>query len=242
MNNNIPAKIVLYYDKGPSQIPSYVVKNLQKLNPGHEIVLFEDSSARKFIKDNYSSKHTEWYTNQREPCFKADFFRYCYLYKLGGYYFDIDVEPLVPVQSYINYKTTLFSNLSNIHDRNNRTHSICQALLFSTPGNDIIYRAIGGLLHHSPQQLLKSIGKVRSDCAQGQLHPCRQLYMYVNQTIPTAKFPGMYIKQDHCIQLAEEIKHCNRYKFTYAGETIANAQYTDYIPRWEKNGGRFTNK
>ena len=58
--------------------------------------------------------------------YKADFFRYCYLYKYGGYYFDIDIEPVLSITEIIDYKIPLkFKEFGDLIDKNNLNRVNC---------------------------------------------------------------------------------------------------------------------
>jgi len=72
-----------------NSIMSYI-----ELNPEYEYRIFDDNDSRLFIKKNFD-EDTEGKTNILKAydmlisgAFKADLFRYCYLYVNGGCYFD----------------------------------------------------------------------------------------------------------------------------------------------------------
>ena len=57
-------------------------------NPEFEYIFFNDKDCREFIKENFDNGYLYYYDILYPSAFKADFFRYCYLYKKGGCYFD----------------------------------------------------------------------------------------------------------------------------------------------------------
>lgn len=59
-----------------------------ELNPEYEYRIFDDEQSRIFIKDNFDTNTLKAYDLLISGAFKADLFRYCYLYINGGCYFD----------------------------------------------------------------------------------------------------------------------------------------------------------
>jgi hypothetical protein len=78
------------------------------LNPEYNISVVNDPNCRKFIKQNFPKNVLDAYDSLIAKSFRADLFRYTYLYINGGCYFDnkmIDREPLreviVPDDSFL---------------------------------------------------------------------------------------------------------------------------------------------
>jgi len=61
-----------------------------ELNPEYEYRIFDDNESRLFIKENFNEDRNilKAYDLLISGAFKADLFRYCYLYINGGCYFD----------------------------------------------------------------------------------------------------------------------------------------------------------
>jgi hypothetical protein len=64
--------------------------NLRLLNPGYECLLFDDEGVERFI-DREFPQYRKIFDSFRFPIQKYDFFRYLAIYRLGGFYFDLDV-------------------------------------------------------------------------------------------------------------------------------------------------------
>jgi mannosyltransferase OCH1-like enzyme len=69
---------------------------------GFERMLFDDTSARHFIEDHFSARHVQAFDRCSHPAMRADYFRLCFMLRLGGLYVDADdeyqgsdVEPLI---------------------------------------------------------------------------------------------------------------------------------------------------
>ncbi len=74
-----------------------IVKNiLQKWkdkNPTFEILYFSDVDVKDFFQKEYPEYYTI-YTQMRNGVAIADLFRICYIQRFGGYWFDLDLEPI----------------------------------------------------------------------------------------------------------------------------------------------------
>ena len=76
------------------------VKQMKELNPDYQHLFFDQTDVDQFFTSNYP----EYYdTYQRLPVFiqKLDFFRYLAIYHYGGFYFDVDIEPMKPLDDKI---------------------------------------------------------------------------------------------------------------------------------------------
>jgi hypothetical protein len=78
------------------------VTTLKLLNPNFEYVFFDDTQVLEFITTNFP-EYVPAFNSFRYPIQKYDFFRYLAVYKLGGFYLDLDVflsAPLKPLSRY----------------------------------------------------------------------------------------------------------------------------------------------
>jgi len=64
------------------------VQSLINLNPSYTYMYFNGKDRRKYIKENMSIDVLKAYDTITSNTFKSDFFRYIFLYKTGGCYFD----------------------------------------------------------------------------------------------------------------------------------------------------------
>ena len=78
------------------------VKNhIQMLNPDYSIILYDDNDMETFIKSNFDQDIYNCYLKLNVGASKADFWRYCVLFKNGGIYLDIDSVILQPLNQLI---------------------------------------------------------------------------------------------------------------------------------------------
>lgn len=74
------------------------VVNLQMLNPEYEYVFFNSRQRRDFIKKHFDESVLETYDGLVSGAFKADVFRYCWLYLNGGVYVDCKMIARAPLR------------------------------------------------------------------------------------------------------------------------------------------------
>jgi mannosyltransferase OCH1-like enzyme len=78
-----------------------------ELNPEYEYKIFDDNDIRLFIKNNFNEYTLNAFDLIVSGAFRADFFRYCYLYINGGCYFDCKQILRKPLRNIIDKNSTL---------------------------------------------------------------------------------------------------------------------------------------
>jgi len=74
------------------------------LNPNYNILYFSDCDVEDFFRN---TQYYDTYKKMKNGVAIADFFRICYINKYGGFWFDIDIEP-VQMNITNNYNINLF--------------------------------------------------------------------------------------------------------------------------------------
>ncbi len=69
------------------------VNNLRKINPEFKYYFYDDKDCRNYIKKNFDDNILKAYDKIIPGAYRADLWRYCILYKMGGIYLDIKYEP-----------------------------------------------------------------------------------------------------------------------------------------------------
>jgi mannosyltransferase OCH1-like enzyme len=120
------------------KIPVRMMQNIlsiKKNNPGFQYFFFDDQNCDKFIEKNYGPDVIQAYRKLIPGAYKADMWRYCVLYKMGGIYLDI---------KYGSVNHFKFINLTEkehwVLDKDG--DKIYNALIVSKPGNPILWKAI----------------------------------------------------------------------------------------------------
>jgi mannosyltransferase OCH1-like enzyme len=89
-----------------------IINKWQSLNPDFKILYFSDNQVDAFFNNHPKN---EIYKKLRNGVAKADFFRICYINTYGGYWFDIDLQPIhvdVPRKGNIHLFDAGFGNVS----------------------------------------------------------------------------------------------------------------------------------
>jgi len=139
-NINIPQNIFqTWHTKNLPPLMHYAVQQVKIFNPRFTHYLFDDNDCREFIKNNYSDDVLNAYDTLIPGAFKADLWRYCILYKMGGIYLDIKYKPINGFK-FIN----LLDRDHFVYDVNNI--DIYNALMICSPGNEILLNAINKIV------------------------------------------------------------------------------------------------
>ena len=79
-----------YYKK----VPDIVFKRWKELNPNYNIDFSLDNDCIDFLRENFNDYVADLFLGIPKGMYKADLWRYCVLYKMGGIYLDIKYIPV----------------------------------------------------------------------------------------------------------------------------------------------------
>lgn len=141
-NTIIPLHIFqTWHTKNLPKLMKLNVEYIKNLNPAFTYQLYDDNDCYNFIKDNFNSEVLNAFEKLIPGAYKADLWRYCILYKLGGIYLDIKYRPINEFR---------FINLCEkehwVLDVDNT--GIYNALMVCKPGNPILLKAINQIVTH----------------------------------------------------------------------------------------------
>jgi mannosyltransferase OCH1-like enzyme len=86
-------------DQELSPFLRHAVSTVKSAFPNDNHTVYNKDSLRQFISDNYDADVLGAYDALRPYSYKADLGRFCLLNKLGGWYFDIGVRVMNPVEA-----------------------------------------------------------------------------------------------------------------------------------------------
>lgn len=114
----------IVYEKGDRKIPKLIfqtmetnltllniqscITQIKMLNPDYKYYYFTARECREFIKKEFPDI-LEYYDLLLPGAYKADLWRYCVLYKYGGFYLDIRMYPYMSFDSIITNQTEFMS-------------------------------------------------------------------------------------------------------------------------------------
>lgn len=212
MNKMIPDKIILTWKN--KNIPDYILKNIKAINPDKEILFFDDDNIIEFLSKEYDNSYVEFFQSIKNGYNKGDFFRYCYLYKYGGYYFDIDIEHVLSINNIVEKNLSFFSIISCLSYGH-----IFQAMLWTKPQHPIIYKCIYDMFHFGPNPPITPsyIG-----------HTTTCMFNNISQYLHTIPKHGLYKSDQETIQLGQEKKINNRFACFFNDKLIGFSRYENY--------------
>jgi mannosyltransferase OCH1-like enzyme len=123
-NQNIPKVIYLSYKT--KDIPYYIIPKWNDIYPDYEVKLYDNNDCINFLKKEYTEEYVNIFNHIKDGPIKADFWRVCILYKYGGIYSDIDIEPLVNIEKIMQSDTTFITCLSAINNKMNPHFIVCE--------------------------------------------------------------------------------------------------------------------
>jgi mannosyltransferase OCH1-like enzyme len=115
------------------------VKSIKLLNPEYKYIFFNNVQRREFIRNNFDTDILEAYDILIAGAYKADLFRYCYLYKNGGCYFDYKTIAREPLRNIIKFDDETLICVD--YDRKNTLHrfincgAYLNSVIMTTPNN-----------------------------------------------------------------------------------------------------------
>ena len=125
--------IQTYYDK--KKIPQKVYDNINKYASNYKHIIFDDDDCIKFLSENYSPVVVKRFNSLKLGAFKADLFRYCWLYKNGGVYMDIKTILLKDINK-------IFTDKTKLYTVNCLSKTAIYQGIISTPPNNPIFKEL----------------------------------------------------------------------------------------------------
>lgn len=112
------------------------INSFIEFNPQYEYLFFNNIECREFIKNNFNHVFLYYYDLIYPGAFKADYFRYCYLYIKGGCYFDSKSILLQSLDDLINEDDNL------ILCQDNHKFGLYNAIIIAKPYEEIFYNLL----------------------------------------------------------------------------------------------------
>ena len=125
----------------PQEIKNIFNDTIEK-NPDHKLVYFDDKQCEEFIIKNFDNKVLETYRCLIPSAYKADFFRYCILYKKGGIWSDLTQKFIEPINGFIDFEKDELVLVEGAYIGCVKFRGIEIAFMASKPKNEIYLKAI----------------------------------------------------------------------------------------------------
>lgn len=228
----IPKKIIqTNKTKDVSNIIQYnSIKSFELLNPEYEYLFFDDVDCRSFIKTNFDVNVVEAYDILIPGAFKADLFRYCYLYKYGGCYFDYKIIARCPLRNIIKSDDEILL-CEDYNEDNSLTilnKSYLNAIIMCVPNRDDILKLICVCVENiiNKQKLFYHVIKIRATCDILDLTGPTLMYKIINDKHNFVKFKHIIINHDRTNYKNHQIVDINSGKLLF--HKTNNCSSSDY--------------
>jgi len=136
-------------DQELSPFLRHAVSTVKSAFPNDNHTVYNKNSLREFIADNYDADILGAYDALRPYSYKADLGRFCLLNKLGGWYFDIPVRVMNPVEVGDRIEWLAFRDIQ----RFSYTSWACATtVLYSKPDNIALTTAIEMIVNNCQEK------------------------------------------------------------------------------------------
>jgi hypothetical protein len=129
---------IIYQSWKKKELPAEMQKvsnRVRDMNPNYEYQFFDDNDCREYLLNNFGVNYANAFDSLIPGAFKCDFWRYAILYKEGGVYIDLDMTPVVPLDSILRENDEFVS----VVDRTmHGMVGIYQAFIACKPGHPIL--------------------------------------------------------------------------------------------------------
>jgi len=139
MDTNI---IQIFISEEKNDISQKLLNNIQRINnlyQNYNYKLFDNNAIQTFLIENFDSEIVKTYKALVPFSYKSDFARYCLLYKLGGWYFDIGLKVIKKIIINENTNLVFFRDI-NLYTQT--SWACAGGIIFAKKGNKILKKAI----------------------------------------------------------------------------------------------------
>jgi mannosyltransferase OCH1-like enzyme len=147
------------------------IDSLLQMNQDFNYYLYSDEQCKEFIKENFEQDVLDAFNRFKPGAYKADLWRYCILYKLGGVYLDIKFHTIIPLNSVLSENPEIFVlDLQESSDLCESKLSVYNGVLASPPGNIIFKDCIDSIVACSKEKCYKGTYlSISGPCLLGEI-------------------------------------------------------------------------
>lgn len=113
-----------------------------KLNPEYKVILYDDNDCKNFLLEYYGKLYCDIFDYIKDGPIKCDFFRCCLIYITGGLYVDADINPLIPLNTFIEDDIELCTCISYNYNKKVSSWAYNPHFILAKKFNDILYTII----------------------------------------------------------------------------------------------------
>jgi mannosyltransferase OCH1-like enzyme len=209
-------KVIYMCHKSLKNIKEYSL-NWKILNPDYEIELYDDEKCESFLLHEYSKLHRDIFKFIPHGPIKADFWRVCIIYKYGGLYIDADIEPLVPLNEYIDNDDEFVTCISCNFNKDREEFKLNPHFILAEKNNPILKTCIDSYVFLFLNE--------KHMYSYWRWSICRIMNIY---NIQEKKSQILYIRTADKIFKAKFIDELNYEDCEYNGKIVFHNRYKNY--------------
>jgi hypothetical protein len=142
-------KVIQTHKYPINEVPRGFIGAMQSwsFQPGVEYIYMNNGDCYKYLLYKFGQEHANVYNSITIGAFKADFFRYCWIYKEGGIYADLDTFCLVKLRKWLSQ----YKDIDIILARDDPTNfrAFYQAFIYcKEPGNLLMKECIAMVIRN----------------------------------------------------------------------------------------------
>jgi hypothetical protein len=117
------------------------LRALIKLNPEYHVYFFDRAARRAWLHDHFPQEVVDAYDMIIPGAYKADLFRYCFLFKKGGVYIDLNKKMIVPMRVFVHPRATMGLVLNSNH-KEDEPPKIINGFMYMVQGHPLMKEMI----------------------------------------------------------------------------------------------------
>jgi hypothetical protein len=122
-------------------------------NPDYDFYFHDDEECEVFLLNNFDRKVFSTYKKIIPGAFKADLWRFCILYKFGGFYCDVDTICLNKIDNFVDSKTE-FIGVVDLNENCNYTHNLFNSFIGVIPESPIMRFCIDRIIYNVKNNII----------------------------------------------------------------------------------------
>ena len=147
MSNEMGIPKVIMQTGYTEKYESTTKTEIMEMNPSFQYEYYNDKDCINFLEKNFPKDVTIAFNKLKPGAFKADLFRYCYLYINGGVYLDLDILPKKPINQLLVNNVDFISCLENRAGRH--INGIFQGFIACKKGIRFLKTAIDTIVYYT---------------------------------------------------------------------------------------------
>ena len=195
-HTRIPQSLLLMDTRGPP--PLEITQRWNQILPQFQRFTFwSNRVAESWLSNHYDRTHVTFYNDIALGRYKADFFKLCFLYRMGGWFSDVDMEPTQEMSKLSLVGVSFFTSVIMVAGKPNG--NVQNTFIATVPGHPMLRKAIHKMMEVGPR-----VGINPPDAAPYYGLPTRCLGQIIMDEICAYPRAGLWSGANGAVLLARE--------------------------------------